>query len=350
MENPFRRLSVNAPADEGRRNFLKVALASPLLFAACISNRPQSTESRVETPTSVFGPERPSVYDGPIPDLIGKPFIEEARLSTILDTLSNSPSPLLKKVASDIKRLHSSSQNPTEFPSWISNSTPLVITNNLDDTSIAAYAYTLNENPDTNFKVTGVGTFKEFAKSAYGIHLGSGGGLRSSGAFAEGLFLAKEYISSMLMYRMCLEYYEYLQDGNLAQITDMQNHPITDKNRQRIIGGSLFFNALKNHSSNEWKIADGFPVLMVAAVVRDLVTARQMSGSLNGLGYIYAGANMLDEDGQTLALVNQISNKWVSTNSLLLPEGTMNIVEKNPVDSTIYKLEAVITPITTPSP
>lgn len=350
MENPFRRLSVNVPVDEGRRNFLKIAVASPLLFAACTSSRPQSPESRGETPTSVLGPERPSIYDGPIIDLKGKPFIEEVRLSNILDTLSNSPSPLLKKVAADIKRLHSSSQNPTEFPSWISNSTPLVITNNLDTTSTAAYAYTLNENPDTNFKVTGVGTFKELGQSAYGIHLGSGEALRSSGAFAEGLFLAKEYISSMLLYRMCLEYYDYLQDGNLAQITDMQNQPITDKNRQQRIGSALFFNSIKNHSSNAWKIADGFPVLMVSAAVVDLVIARQMSGTINGLGPFYAGANILDKDRQTLTQVRQINNKWVSTNNLLLPEGTTNIIERNPVDSTIYNLEAIIAPNLLPSP
>lgn len=284
---------------------------------------PVVVKTQIPNPTS----ETPDVklYSGPITNLEGKPLIEEAKFTSIVDALRNCSFPLFQMAADQIEALHYGTANPVEFPNYISEeSTPMPITYDLSGRSLASSTISFKpDSPENIFFVEIPGKtskYRELEKITMGINLGTPPEMAKEGALSEGMYLTKELFSQALEIKMGEEFSQII-NGTEVKFLNSQGNPIVDSSQEKWLATNLMWNEQSHMESTTWKINDIVPVLIVAAGVGTLVARGELPSVSSSLGGFVNTVQLLDKNEELFREINDIINIWVKSGTFLPPGG-----------------------------
>lgn len=328
-----------------RREFIKLGAGLAMAPIIGCSSRPEpgATIPAAKPATKPVEP-KPQIYHGALQTLEGKPLLPDQKFKELTGALYSSDFPLLQKIASDLNKLRAAKSVPAEFPRWVHGNTyPLVVTRDSTPTSLFAVSFESSSESNRNFEgyeVQKNEPFKDevFGSMRYGIHLGLPINISENGPLAEGLFLAKEHLSAMMAIKMGQGFYDFTQKWNWLSFQETNGAPILDRERQLRIGASLFFRELLKQSSDYWKIIDVLPVLYLGAAFDYLIQKGKYPERSRGLGHLYRAVNNLADDKDAANAIRDLINEWVTSDSMLLPDGILDQASRNPIASAVFKL------------
>ena len=135
-------------------------------------------------------------------------------------------------------------------------------------------------------------------------------------------FLAKEYLTLIHGIALFEEFYDISRKINSNLVfTDLSGREITDPVKQKAVGRRLLYNNLLNNSGSIWKALDGFSILMLGPVLRELVLGGKI-GDYKTLGPFARAANLFTAGSVELQknLVD-FMNDWRLKDGFTFPTG-----------------------------
>lgn len=290
------------------------------------------------------GTQPKEVYSGRIAEWRGKEKISLRELNAYTEALRKLDDPFLTKISSDIDRLLVVRTRPEEIPAYVSPSTfPLQVCG--DAGPFSRMHFTVGAvNPDHRFKVVGKGEGVEYEDFEAAIEVGDKGKGTNTG---KGMLLAKEYISLMLMLRMQLDYWDYLQKTGYV-ITDANGGAITDVARRQRIGFSLY--TMNRERQAPMILAeDMVPLMLLTSSILSSVKRGKLPNSNPEIDSFYYASKMVNSD-LNLQVTWRITKDWTASNRLIPPSGILGSLLDPKVTgpaSDLYR--SIIGPVPTPA-
>ncbi len=322
---------LNMSEDKGdlmsRRDFLK-KMAILAASAFTISLLPES-------------PARSPKYDGPIKDFQGLEIIPLLTLDRLTTTLEDTRDPVLGKVARGVSLLFTYRNKPKDFPEWVDEkSFPFAFVS--DNTSVDSTThFSVTKRTDKQFIVPGHADEpqSEAEKLLMGIKLGLRYTPLSDGLLRPALLLAKEYLTLLHTVAMNEEFYDItLRTFPETKFLDTSGREIIDRNEQKAIGRTLLENNAVNPASPAWKVLDGFAMIMLGPVFKNLVRANKVNS--RNLMFLVKAANVVTTSSPEFQLdLANFMQSWSNQESFLFPQGTGNKTTLEPYVGRIMELE-----------
>lgn len=210
-------------------------------------------------------------YEGAL-DLKGQNFLDSYTLTEQMTALKDAGHPLLTKTHAQLVNLLKPERHP-EFDSWVSEvNSPLPVLEN--QTTTASVSFRFKEHP-TEYAYTvlpdGSGIrIKKAEDMVFAISLPRSPLVKASSPLAQSIFLAKEAISLALVLGHARDYDKMVEAGKEATFTDENRQPLTDPASKQEAGRTLFNNQTRDLAGPLNSVIDGFPILLLAPVVRNL--------------------------------------------------------------------------------
>lgn len=290
------------------------------------------------------GEQAESKYDGPINAFKGLEYVPRNSILKMTETLENSGHPILGKIAKGVRILHNAQTRPQEFPEWIDErSFPFAVVQDNSNHFTTEFQVSKPSQASVKFVIPSVGATEPqegIDKMLVGIKLGLRDTPLSGDLFQPALLLAKEYLTLLHLVAFNEEFYDItksLHPGVL--ILDPSGREITDRSKQKAVGRRLLLNNLSEKSSAYWKVADGFSMLTLGTVLRDLVA----SGKIKNYGKIRSivlAANLVTNSSVELQRdLFGFMESWRLKDGFIFPAGTAAKTFDEPYFSTVISLE-----------
>lgn len=283
-------------------------------------------------------------YNGPIDAFKGLEYVSENSLLEMVNTLEDTRHPFLDKIAQGLKILHSVPIRPQEFPEWIDEeSFPFVFVQDSTDTFTTQFQISKSSGDNVKFVVPEKGATEpqEGIDSLFvGIKLGLRNISLKGDLLQPAILLAKEYLTLLHGIVLNEEFYDMtIRLFPDVSILDPLGREITDRSKQKAIGRRLLHNNLTDSTNINWKIADGFSILLLGPVLKDLVVAGTIKNYRN-ISSIVLAANLVTDNSVEFQrdLVNFIQS-WCLKDGFTFPDGTGAKSFSEPYYSAIIRLE-----------
>ncbi|MBI4098286.1 MAG: hypothetical protein HY426_04590 [Candidatus Levybacteria bacterium] len=296
-----------------RRGLFKVAGAA--LFVAACENRPAA----------------PGLYNGPIPDLKGRPLVSNERFEELTKALSDSGQPLLERVAGELEEMHTEKTNPQDLPSIVSEkSAPLAITRDNSEFALAS-VYVLPDESSSGFLLDTGSELQiwPYSKPAIlGINIVTNEKMERRDPIDESLYLAKEYLSLMVIIRMFQDYERMMPEGH--KFLELDGSRMLDTDAIMRAGMSVGSYELGDERSGFWKMADIVPALIMIPSIINLIIDEKLPERTDTLTSFYGIVNMVYENEELMDLLWRLSDDWYNSPSIIGPEDLVEQL-KNPI-------------------
>lgn len=282
-------------------------------------------------------PDNPYVlkYSGPIKSLQGKEYLSEQSLIRMLNALEATSHPFLGKIVRGVKALHVAQNRPGEFPDWIDErSFPFAIVRDNTNDSFVSFTFAKESDEANGFMIVNYGTGKPqetVEKLFVGMKLGLAYNPDRANPLIAAFLLAKEYLTLLHGISANEEFYDITKKMFPdIQIVDPLGNQISDRVKQKAIGRRLLSNNLENESGAVYKILDGFPILLLGPVLKDLVIAGKIK-DYGGLRSFTLAANLVTNSPAEFQrdLTNFMSS-WRVRGGFTFPPGTALKVATEP--------------------
>jgi hypothetical protein len=315
------------------------ALFAPSLLAACSSGGKPKVEVR---PTSVSTVKK---YDGPIKQYKGLETIPDRSFDILTKALDDAGHPILDKVANGLRELRSATSRPAEFPSWVDGETfPFTFVQ--DNTPISSASFQIVEMSNTKFMIPAMGVIdgqEGIDRLLIGIKLGLKNTPISGEPLLSAILLAKEYLSVLHGIAFNEEFFDIVRNQYPEAIfTDLTGQPITDREQQKSIGRRFLYNNAQDASSSTWKIFDGYSILKLGPVLRDLVAAGKLKNT-NPLRPFVLAANLVTQSTPEFQRdLFESLESWRTKNGYTFSEATAAKAFTTPYVDAIQRLQSQI--------
>jgi len=348
MENPLNRI-LETPVNESRRKMFKtaartsiaveLALFAPSLLAACTSNPDTVVPTKVES-------RIPPVlrYEGPINPFKELEYTSEASISRLTNALIVTGHPFLDKVAKGIKSLHGVNIRPDEFPDWVDErSFPFAIVQDNSNTFTTEFQIS-QYSEDINYIVPSSGVMESqegIDKLLVGIKLGLKNTPILGDPLLPALLLAKGYLTLLQGIAFNEEIFDTVRNlyPDMRFVDASLSTEFTNRSQQQAVGRRFLYNNLENEGGDVWKIMDGFPILMLGPVLRDLVSTGKLR-NYKTLSVVALAANVFTQSPPELQRdLKDFMESWRLKGGFTFPKGSAARILSAPISSTVIDLE-----------
>lgn len=266
-------------------------------------------------------------YNGPMDRLSGLEYVPRNSLTEMTTALENTGHPILDKIAKGIRVLYSANIKPREFPEWIDEySFPFTFVQDTTNTFTTEFQVSQSSGDRVKFIIPSQGVNEPqegIDKILVGIKLGLRDTPLSGDLLQPAILLAKEYLSLLHSIAFNEEFYD-LTKGlySNVEILDLSGREITDRSQKKAIGRRLLKNNLSEDNNVNWKLLDGFSMLMLGPVLRDLVVAGKIKNYRNIRSIVLAANVVTHSSDEFQSNLRNFMESWRLKNGFTFPLGT----------------------------
>ncbi len=286
-------------------------------------------------------PKTAGTYSGPIEAFVGKDILSDTKLDGLLSELILTKAPLLTKVARDIKTLHTSTTNPTDFSPQISeDTTPLIIVS--DNTTLTSSTNghpKYGDTPAFQFTTTKGASTSPVLESFTEALLIANQPVLAGRPLEQAVFLAKEGLTLGIINRIGTE----LGEEYSPIFTDLNGNPITDSVKLEQYGMTILSRYGADKNTDIAKATDLLPFMMLSIDIEELVRNGTIPAGPSMLGPFFQTIAYLEDHPELKAKIKTLYQSWIESNQTTGPEGFSKDILVDPSKTIITGIRELFT-------
>lgn len=282
-------------------------------------------------------------YDGPIDAFKGLEYVSTNSILELTESLENTKHPFLGKIAQGVCGLLAAKTKPAEFPGCIDEgSFPFTFVQ--DNTDTFTTQFQISKLSRVNFLIPSQGAIEPqtgIEQYLVGIKFGLKNTPLSDELLQPAMLLAKEYLTLLHTIAFNEEFYDLtMKLFPDVDIVDPEWKKITDPALQKAIGRRLLHNNLNDESNINWKVLDGFSMLLLGPVLNDLVKNKKITNYRNIKPIIIAANIFSQSSAEFQKDLRDFMESWREQTGFTFPAGTGAKSVSQPYVNAVVNLES----------